>query len=431
MNYKVCLIGAKLDSGNMGVSALTASLVKIILTVFQNADISLLIGNRSSKDQEIQTLSGKKIPIKVVNFRLSPKAKIREHLFWIFLLACVQKIIPFNSLKKKIIYSHPFLKIAYQADFIGDIRGGDSFSDIYGLNTLVIGSIPAIIVLLLGKKLVLLPQTYGPYNSTIGRCIAKFIIKRASYVFSRDHEGLDVIKKLTGRIKVKFCPDVAFTLEAIKPLDLHVEPPIPVENSPNIIGLNVNGLMYLEGYYRNNMFGLKMDYRDFVYKLALTILNKTNSHIIFIPHTFSPQFASDPVACIDVLKLLPSSYKNRIHFVTKEYDQSEIKGIIGLCDFFIGSRMHACIAAISQGIPTVGVAYSKKFKGVFDSVSAGDMIVDGRDVDTEEAVDMILRHFSNREDIKDFLREKVGAAQIQIIRAFDEMFCNTLMRNGQ
>ena len=44
------------------------------------------------------------------------------------------------------------------------------------------------------------------------------------------------------------------------------------------------------------------------------------------------------------------------------------KAVIGQCDFFIGSRMHACIAALSQGVPCVGVAYSMKFAGVFDTV---------------------------------------------------------------
>ena len=64
--------------------------------------------------------------------------------------------------------------------------------------------------------------------------------------------------------------------------------------------------------------------------------------------------------------------------VDREYDQHEIKGVIGMCDFFVGSRMHACIGALSQGIPCVGVAYSMKFRGVFESVGVADWVVDSR-----------------------------------------------------
>ena len=45
--------------------------------------------------------------------------------------------------------------------------------------------------------------------------------------------------------------------------------------------------------------------------------------------------------------------------IAHEYDQHAIKSIIGRCDFFIGSRMHACIAALSQKIPTAAVAIVK------------------------------------------------------------------------
>ena len=76
-------------------------------------------------------------------------------------------------------------------------------------------------------------------------------------------------------------------------------------------------------------------------------------------------------------------FTGRIHMLHGEHDQHAVKGIIGLCSFFIGSRMHACIAALSQGIPTVAVAYSKKFMGVFESAGMGHMVVDARDTSTD------------------------------------------------
>jgi len=38
------------------------------------------------------------------------------------------------------------------------------------------------------------------------------------------------------------------------------------------------------------------------------------------------------------------------------YGPSETKFLIGHCDFFVGARMHACIAAVSQYVPAVTLA---------------------------------------------------------------------------
>jgi polysaccharide pyruvyl transferase WcaK-like protein len=89
-----------------------------------------------------------------------------------------------------------------------------------------------------------------------------------------------------------------------------------------------------------------------------------------------------------------------------------------MCDFFVGSRMHACIAALSQGIPTVGVAYSRKFAGVFDIVGAADWVVDGRTATDGEAVERIAVLFARRGASRALLRATVPAAKAELSLAF-------------
>lgn len=422
---KVCFLGVSLATYNMGVSALTASLVKITRYFLPEAEFFLLIGNRSSSAQILTSADDKKTLIQVINYRLSPKAKIKEHLIWIFLMACMHRIIPLKVVRNAIVRKTPFLNTLAQADFVGDIRGGDSFSDIYGLTRLVIGSTPAIIALLMKKKLILLPQTYGPYETMAGRAIGRYIIQRSAHILSRDKEGISVLKKLMDNKPLKqdvlFCPDVAFMLDSRRPGKLDIEPRLLSDKSVPLIGLNINGLMYNGGYTRNNMFGLKMDYRDFAAKIALTLLEKTSAHLLFVPHTYNPAVESDPDACRDIMNSLSGRYGDRMHLVVREYDQSEIKGVIDLCDFFIGSRMHACIAAISQEIPTVGIAYSRKFHGVFESVGVGEMIVDGRSMNTDEAVEHVMKCYQNRDEMKSKLRVTIGNAKQSIMATFKDI----------
>ncbi len=95
--------------------------------------------------------------------------------------------------------------------------------------------------------------------------------------------------------------------------------------------------------------------------------------------------------------------------------------MVGLCDFFVGSRMHACIAALSQGIPAVGVAYSRKFVGVFETVGAGDWIVDGRDSDAESGVARVLDLYAQREQLRPVLQQRVREARAQLSKTFQEI----------
>ena len=421
--YKIILMGAALDTGNMGVSALSSSLIKLILQVRPDADISFFIGNRSSEPQFLDAPDGR-IQINIINYRLSPKAEFKKHLLGIFFIACLQKIIPFKTVKKVLIKSNSILNQLNNSDFIGDIRGGDSFSDIYGLKGIVVGSMPSIIALLLGKKLFLLPQTYGPYNSFISKEIARYVLMRAACIISRDKEGFETVREIISAeikgINIHFCPDVAFVLDAVRPEKIDIEPPLIRDTDLPLIGLNVNGLLYNGGYTRDNMFGLKYDYKIFVHNLVKRLIRDTAAHILLIPHTFAPNghVESDPDACRDIFGSIEDPYKNRVHLVIGEHDQFTLKGIIGLCDFFIGSRMHACIAALSQGIPTVGVAYSRKFAGVFESVGFGNMVSDARSVDMQTAIEDIYMHFRNREQLATTLKANIEAAKKQLVDTF-------------
>jgi polysaccharide pyruvyl transferase WcaK-like protein len=419
-------MGAHFTTGNMGVSALAASLVKLILIARPDASITFFIAERSSKPQEIE-LSGEKIIIQVANTRLSPRAGFGEHILVQFLLALLYKVIPVGVFRNMIVKHNSRLRVIARADFIGDVRGGDSFSDIYGMSRFILGSIPSIITFLMGKKLVLLPQTYGPYKSRISRKVARYILSHAHIILSRDRESMDIVKEILGKKngnkQIIFCPDVAFALDSIAPKDGDIQPFINTGKDNPVIGLNINGLLYNGGYTRNNMFNLRIDYKLFVHKLSEAFLKKTNANLLLIPHTFAAHghVESDPDACAEVFTALAPVYKGRIQMIAGEYDQHAIKGIVGRCDFFIGSRMHACIAALSQKIPTAAVAYSKKFKGVFDSIDVGNFVIDAREAETQEAINKIIAMFEDRTRIEKILQIQIEAVQQQQLKIFQEI----------
>ena len=440
MAGRVCLMGASLNTGNMGVTALGTSLVSLFQEVDPEAQIAAFIGERSSDPQKAR-INGRDVVVEVINYRLSPRGGFQTHLAGLFLMAFFYRMAPADLLRRMLLRWNPRLHALHRQDLVGHIWGGDSFSDLYGIARILVGTIACLTVHLLGKPLVLLPQTYGPYRSWVARWLAKLVLSRAKLILCRDPEGPKVLKTLLKEDAdgkdIRFCPDVAFALETEMFDPVAVRPPLDPQNGRPLVGFNVSGLLYSGGYSRNNMFGLALDYREFVHKAARRVLEETDCALVLIPHTFAAadDAESDPYACRQVAESL-ADFPDRVHLLTGRHGPQAIKGIIGRCRFFVGSRMHACIAALSQGVPAVGVAYSDKFQGVFQSVGAGHMVIDARKTGLDEAVERVLDIFREAEEIRPVLRSHAEEARESLAKTFRLMLtgygtcCQQTCKNG-
>jgi polysaccharide pyruvyl transferase WcaK-like protein len=418
--FRVGLMGASLDTGNRGVSALGCSLIRLISQLRPASEISLLIGDRQAKRTAVR-VDGGYTDVQTVNFRLSPRAALSQQLWCILLLSLLYRLVPSRRMRRWMTRTNSWVRSVAAAEFVGDIRGGDSFSDIYGARRFCLGCLPILSVIWIRGGIHLLPQTYGPFRSRIARGLARYILLHAESIWSRDRHGVQEVFSITqGQRVASLCPDVAFALESVRPEAPAIEPFLDSRTGGVIIGLNVNGLVYYGGYNRSNMFGLQLDYRAFLRQLLERLLANRSHRVLLVPHTFAPEgrVESDPAASRDLIRELPASIRDRVHLVTAEYDQHEIKGVIRMCDFFIGSRMHACIAALSQGIPTVGVAYSRKFAGVFETVGAAESVIDARTESVEEAIERTLRLFDARDVNRPLLAARAAEARSELSRAF-------------
>jgi polysaccharide pyruvyl transferase WcaK-like protein len=423
---KICLLGATFTTNNMGVNALTVGTIKSIRYKYPEAEIILLDYGAEKLSFNVN-VEGNEVPIQLVNMRFSKKIFQKNHILFLLFLALVIKAIPFKGLKKIILSRNEVLNTIDQIDFANAISGGDSFSDIYGIRRFYYVSLPQLLIVTLGKKLILLPQTLGPFKRKTVKYWASYIMRHAHLVFSRDNRGIPEMKMMLGsqfdEAKFKFCYDVGFVLD-----------PVPVkaedsdesifknQSSDMLIGLNVSGLLYMGGYTRNNMFGLKVDYHELIANILDLLIKQHNASILLIPHVFGENNQeSDARACIKTFDQYKDQYKGKIDVVRNTYNQNEIKYIIGLCDFFIGSRMHACIAAISQCIPAVSVAYSKKFYGVMETIGVEDLVADPRNLEMGEIMMIIRNSMENRDSLKKKLIADMPKVKDTVLNLYSAM----------
>jgi polysaccharide pyruvyl transferase WcaK-like protein len=362
------------------------------------------------------------VPVETILLRFSKKPWQPNHVAWLLAVAALLRLPLFKPWRRKLISRNLTLYLLDQFQMFLSIAGGDSFSDIYGMTRLFYMSLPQILALMLGKPLILLPQTYGPFKSRLSRCIARFILKRARLIYSRDREGLKVVADLLGRrdARVRFACDMGFALEPLPPSTDVQERLRVLKPKGNLVGFNVSGLLYMGGYNRNNMFGLKTDYPSLLRAILDVLIAKQGCQVLLIPHVFGDDenSESDVPVCRRLMAELVEKYKGHLHYLEGNFDQHEIKYVIGQCDFFLGSRMHACIAALSQCVPAVGLAYSRKFAGVLDSVGGGSRVVDLRESDEPQVLAAIGQALENKSVLRRELEERMPSIKESVLNLF-------------
>ncbi|MFG0242166.1 MAG: polysaccharide pyruvyl transferase family protein [Phycisphaerales bacterium JB054] len=395
---RVCLFGCALDTGNLGVSALGHAVLDAILRE-SDGMLGVSIMDHSPGHGG---LPGFNDQVERCGCRHSRRYYRPETLQTIGLLSRLWK------------GGGNFAAVRLRnADAVLDISGGDSFTDLYGERRFRSITLPKLLALRLGRPLVLLPQTYGPFDSDHSKAIATRIVRGAAIALARDARSFAVLRELLGD---SFDParhrcgvDVAFLLPAAAPeprlMPLRAQEWLADGVRP-VAGVNISGLIHNDPRRAREDFGFVADYRTLIRRTVEGLIAR-GARVLLIPHVVTPpgHYESDVDAAQRLVEALPTDARDHIMVAPAFTDPREVKGLIGKCDWFCGTRMHSTIAALSQGVPTAAVAYSIKTQGVFETCGQGDHVADPRHSSTEDVVAHLLASFDGREAARASLAE--------------------------
>jgi len=399
---KVLLLGAGFDTQNLGVEALALGTIQILNTHFPDARVELLEYGKISLRYPIE-VNGNKFELNKINIRFSKNISLKNHIVWLMLCGIVVRMFPF--LRNRIREQNPYYRAIDEGAAAFAIAGGDSFSDIYGLERYFYVTLPQLLMLIMKKPLILLPQTFGPYRTWISRLVTRTVLRKAESVYCRDHKSIAYIEKTFGpKIrKMGFCHDVAFGLKPEKMLDANERNKLV--GSP-LVGLNVSGLLYFD---RTNRFHFRCEYRQLIGSLLEYFCAKPGSRVLLMPHVITTEEGSesDVRANAELMQQYQARYGDRLISAEGITHATRAKAVIGRCDFFLGSRMHACIGALSQGIPAVGLAYSGKFAGLFATVGVESLALDMAQLTEAELIKRVAAIYERRAEWREVLKTEL------------------------
>lgn len=216
-------------------------------------------------------------------------------------------------------------------------------------------------------------------------------LKQYELVAAREsitYEAVHRIQKNTVLI-----PDPAFFMPAQKCiLDKRLK-------TGSIIGINISPMII------SNETVSGMAYENYR-NLIRYILSETDAVIALIPHVV---WASN-----DDRKVLQQLYDDfdqdpRLVLV-EDHTAPELKYIISRCDFFVGARTHATIAAYSSAVPTLVVGYSVKARGIARDLfgSEENYVIPVQELyQPQQLTKLFCTLFAKQQDLHWYLHEKM------------------------
>lgn len=233
------------------------------------------------------------------------------------------------------------------------------------------------------QRLVLLPQAFGPFENPEVRELTRQLFERASLVCARDAVSLELAAPLCSPTKLRRYPD--FTVG--------VTPRLPVEVTvPDTFTAIVPNVRMLD------KSGAREQYLGFLSRAVRSLVER-KLNPVFVLHDADED-----------RRVIAAVNEQGHRLPVLEHDDPRVlKGILGRATFVIGSRFHALVSSLSQGVPCVGAGWSHKYPELFREFGCADLLIS--DLESPEALDRALQALSVPDSRNEYRQRIAAAAQ--------------------
>lgn len=297
-------------------------------------------------------------------------------------------------------------------DFNGDIFPSDTH-----IIRVLTNALEVLTIRQFGVPVIEFASSPGPFNTGFRRFISKLVFNKISVIVNREPISSELLKQI-GINKTPIvnaaCP--AFLLEPAsvkRAKEILLLENIDVKVRP-LIGVTLSGYNLIS----QRTWGTPKNFNDLSLFVPMIkyLLDDLNASVFLLPHVYRV----NPYTSIgehingpdhDILLHLyrmadGDKYNGRLRLIEGKYTSSEAKGVIGQCDMYISGRVHAGVAALSQAIPTILLAYGHKHRGFASLVHQEKYVFEG--TDSRELKLIVEDAWENREEITKVLKERMA-----------------------
>lgn len=277
---------------------------------------------------------------------------------------------------------------------------GFLYSDQWGIKGLLRRRAAAELWHACGKKIIFMPQAFGPFNRPESRACMKELIGLANLIYARDSESYGYLAELAPTAaNLRLAPDFTNLVEpAWHPQFGKYEGGVAIVPNQRMLDKREQQAAA---------------YRDFLVTSAKKLLAAGKNVFLLLHETRDRALA----------EIVRERVGGDLEIVFRD-DPLELKGLIGKCDFILASRFHAIVSALSQGVLAIGTSWSHKYQRLYEDYGVPDLLIPEL-TGSGQALDRILATLGDEVRRDRIARDLLTAAARQKQRAvamWDEIF---------
>jgi colanic acid/amylovoran biosynthesis protein len=255
----------------------------------------------------------------------------------------------------------------------------------------------------LGKKVVFLPNSYGPFIGLTVKQQVRTVFNQLDLVYARENVSSQSLGELLEK-KIPVEMDLGFFLEkgsqeeALKILEKY-----NLTTEDKIVGVTIRpwrfpGLSNPEGLYKK--------YIDSVVDLTKHMLSK-GYKVALCNQSLGPNSHEDDRNAIkDLLKKVQDP---NIIWINENLPCDTLKALYSNFYFFIGTRFHSIIFSLTSLVPSIAIGYGgNKALGIMGDFNLDDYVVQIQDVQSDLLITMFDKAISEYDNIKSQLNQSMS-----------------------
>jgi Uncharacterized conserved protein len=250
----------------------------------------------------------------------------------------------------------------------------------------------------LGKKVIIMPNSFGPFMGVIEKRFIKKVLSNCNLIYARESISKEYLCQIIEK-EVVLSADLGFYIKDYKGFDS--------QNNDNS-SLQKKVAITMRPYRFPESSNGDEKYKSYIYEMYKVIRGLINKgyYPVLVAHTLGPSSHEDDKNAIhEVIELLEKNgilNDKYLYINDPEMNCFDITRLYSSMDYIIGTRFHSVIFAMTSLVPAIAISYTgHKTIGIMKDMGLDDFTINISEISSEETLSKFDNLISDEQIIKD------------------------------
>jgi colanic acid/amylovoran biosynthesis protein len=263
---------------------------------------------------------------------------------------------------------------AFRAAHVVVVKGGGflhAYGGLTGLYYIWYQLYYFLLALRLGKPVVVLPNSYGPFLGPGVRLLLRWVLTRCRLIWAREGRSAAMVAAELG-LTVPVAPDMAFSLVPASRATGEAicrQAGVPLGTVP-CVGITVRPYRFPQAADPG------ASYTRYLAAIAALVrhIAARGWHPVLVTHVIGPNAHEDDRLAIEAVRQQLGDTPHS--WIDSPGDCRAQAAIYGCFDYLVGTRFHSVIFALTAGVPSLAIAYGgNKGEGIMTDMGLADYVL--------------------------------------------------------